>query len=61
MGKAGSGWGSAWAWAAIRLPESRRIPVCPDWLAGGQLVAGDDLVGTMLLFGVKAIAVDRKG
>src|SRR5579864_1311205 len=46
--------------AAIRLPEPGRVAVCPQRLAGGQLVAGDDLIGTALLLGVEKAAADRE-
>ena len=46
---------------AIRLPEPGRVAVCPHRLAGGHVVAGDDLVVTALLLGVEEVAVDREG
>ncbi len=46
--------------AAIRLPEPGRVAVFPHRLAGGQLVAGDDLVVTALLLGVEEVAADRE-
>src|SRR5271157_3190344 len=47
--------------AAIRLPESGHVAVCPHRLAGGRVVAGDDLVVTALLLGVEEVAADREG
>ena len=47
--------------AAIRLPEPGRVAVSPHRLAGGHVVAGDDLVVTALLLGVEEVAVDREG
>ena len=39
--------------AAVRLPEPGRVAVSPHRLAGGHVVAGDDLVVTALLLGVE--------
>ena len=47
--------------AAIRLPEPGRVAVSPHRLAGGHVVAGDDLVVTALLLGVEEVAADREG
>ena len=47
--------------AAIRFPEPGRVAVPPHRLAGGQAVAGDDLVVAALLLGVEEIAADREG
>ena len=47
--------------AAIRLPEPGRVAVSPHRLAGGHLVAGDDLVVAALLLRVEEVAVDREG
>ncbi len=47
--------------AGIRLPEPGRVAVSPHRLAGGQVVAGDDLVVAALLLGVEKIAADREG
>ena len=47
--------------AAIRLPEPGRVAVPPHRLAGGQVVAGDDLVVTALLLRVEEVAADREG
>ena len=47
--------------AAIRLKESGRVAACPHRLAGGQVVAGDDLVVTALLLRVDEVAADREG
>src|SRR2546426_12229436 len=44
----------------IRLPEPGRIAVSPHRLAGGQPIAGDDLVVAALLLGVEEIAADRE-
>src|SRR5262249_4589933 len=43
------------------LPEPGRVPVSPHRLAGGQVVAGDDLVLAALLLGVEEVAADREG
>src|SRR3989442_4291035 len=45
----------------IRLPEPGRVAVSPHRLAGGQVVAGDDLVVTALLLRVEEVAADREG
>src|ERR1035437_10505048 len=47
--------------AAIRLVEPSPVAVYPYRLGGGQLVAGDNLVGTSLLLRVNEAAVDREG
>src|SRR5713101_23913 len=47
--------------AAVRLPKSGRVTVCPHRLAGAQFVAGDHLVGAALLLGVKKAAADSEG
>ncbi len=47
--------------AGIRLPEPGRVAVSPHRLAGGHVVAGDDLVVTALLLGVEEVAADREG
>ena len=46
---------------AIRLPEPGRVAVSPHRLAGGHVVAGDDLVVAALLLGVEEVAADREG
>ena len=43
------------------IHDAGRVAVCPHRLAGGQLVAGDDLIGTALLLGVEKVAADREG
>ena len=47
--------------AGIRLPEPGRVAVSPHRLAGGHVVAGDDLVVAALLLGVEEVAADREG
>src|SRR5207245_11668043 len=47
--------------AAIRLPEPGCVAVSPNRLAGGQVVAGHDLIVTALLLGVEEVAADREG
>ena len=47
--------------AAIRLPEADRVAVLPHGLAGGHLVAGDDLVFASLLLGEEKVTADGKG
>lgn len=49
------------AGAAVRLPEPGRVAVSPHRLAGGRVVAGDDLVLTALLLRVEAVAANREG
>ena len=49
------------AGAAVRLPEPGGVAVPPHRLAGGDAVAGDDLVVAALLLGVEEIAADREG
>ena len=46
--------------AGVRLPEPRRVAVSPHRLAGGHVVAGDDLVFAALLLRVEEVAVDRE-
>src|SRR5205823_2283327 len=46
--------------ARIRLPKPGRITVSPHRLAGGQVVAPDNLVASALLLGVDEIAADRE-
>jgi len=44
----------------VGLPEPDRIAMHPNRRAGGQVVAGDDLVVAPLLLGIDQIAADRE-
>ena len=47
--------------AGVGLPEAGGVAVLPHELAGGRVVAGDDLLLAPLLLGVQKVALDGEG
>jgi len=51
---------AARTWTAVRLVKTSCVSVSPHRLAGGQPVAGNQLVGTALLLGVEEVTANRE-
>jgi hypothetical protein len=44
----------------MRIPEPGSVTVYPYWLAGGQVVTGNDFIVTPLFLRVEEVPMDRE-